>query len=204
MSKPESHYWGEEIKRTLNEMKDLCGKKKDHFGCISKPLLDIPLENVRIDELHLLLRITGRLVCGMYLDKSHKTLLASYSYLYFPYHLDVLERNLILNTIKWDLQDDKNKKPKEPKGKHLNDLVKAINECGIPFTVWSKLDGNGKKTNNYDWRSLVGKEKKHLLHNLPERFNEVLHPETSETIKHIWQVYFKNLYLYNSNLVRAF
>ena len=31
MSKLESHYWGEEIKRTLNEMKDLCGKKKRLF-----------------------------------------------------------------------------------------------------------------------------------------------------------------------------
>ena len=119
-----------------------------------------------------------------------KHLLASYSYCYFLYPLDVLERNLILNTIKWDLQDDKNKKPKEPKGKHLNDLAKAISECGIPFTVWSKLDGNWRKTSNYDWQSLVGKEKKHLLHNLPEQFNDVLH---SETIKHIWQVYFKNL-----------
>ena len=70
MSKPESHYWGEEIKRTLNEMKYLCGKKKDQS---SKPLLNIPLENVRIDELHLLLRITGRLVCGIALADSHKT-----------------------------------------------------------------------------------------------------------------------------------
>ena len=73
MSKPESHYWGEKIKRTLTEMKGLCEKKKDHFGCISKPLLGTPLENVRIDKLHLLLRITDRLVCGMYLDESHKT-----------------------------------------------------------------------------------------------------------------------------------
>ncbi len=103
----------------------------------------------------------------------------------------MLERNLIINTIRWDLHDDKNKQTKKPKGEHLKALVKVINECGVPFTVWSKLDGNGKKTNNYDWRSLVGKKKQHLLQHLLERFHEVLHPETCETVKQIWQVYLK-------------
>jgi hypothetical protein len=101
---------------------------------------------------------------------------------------DVLERNLITNIVMWDLRDDKNKKGNEPKGLHLKALVKAINDVGIPFTVWYKLDGRGKKTSSYDWRSLTGKEKKQLLNCLPRKFGEVLDPETCETVKLIWQV----------------
>ena len=105
---------------------------------------------------------------------------------------DVLERNLITNTVMWDLRDDKNKKGNAlPKGLHLKALVKAINDVGISFTVWDKSDGKGKKTSNYDWRSLTGKEKKLLLNRLPEKFNEVLHPDTCETVKQIWQVNIK-------------
>lgn len=60
MSKPETHYWSDEMKKTLDGIKHLC-TVKDNFGCIKPPLLDIPIENVRVDELHLLLRITGTL-----------------------------------------------------------------------------------------------------------------------------------------------
>jgi hypothetical protein len=60
MSKPECYYWSEEMKRTLEDLLNLCMKKKDKFGCINPPLLHIKLDNVRVDELHLLLRITGR------------------------------------------------------------------------------------------------------------------------------------------------
>jgi hypothetical protein len=45
--------------RTLDEMKKMAGKSKDNYGCFHQPLLNIPLQNIRIDELHLLLRITG-------------------------------------------------------------------------------------------------------------------------------------------------
>ena len=55
---------------------------------------------------------------------------------------------------------DKNKKSNQPKGLHTAALVSAINACGIPFDIWHKVNGNGKKTSKYDWRSLVGNEKK--------------------------------------------
>ena len=35
---------------------------KDNFGCTHKPLIDIPLTNVIPDELHLLLRITDKVL----------------------------------------------------------------------------------------------------------------------------------------------
>lgn len=108
------------------------------------------------------------------------------------YCVDVLERNLIVNTIQWDLRDDKNTRASEPKGLHLEALVKVINECGIPFAVWEKPNNNGKKTSTHEWRSLVGLEKKQLLHRLPEQFYEVVQPGTCDTVKRIWQVLYHN------------
>lgn len=67
MSKPEWYYWTEEMKRTLQDLLTLCMKKKDKFGCINPPLLNIKPENVRVDELHLLLRITGKFSCTIQL-----------------------------------------------------------------------------------------------------------------------------------------
>ena len=37
-------------------------------GCKGQPLFNVPLENVLIDELHLLLRITDRLEHGIILE----------------------------------------------------------------------------------------------------------------------------------------
>ena len=74
------------------------------------------------------------------------------------------------------------------KGLHLKALVKAINDCGIPFTVWEKLDNNGKKTSRYDWRSLVGQEKKKLLLSLPHKFKDILKPAIYDTVTQIWKV----------------
>lgn len=59
MSKPEEFYWSDGQARTLEEMKEMAHKTSNNFGCINPPLLNIPLENIRVDELHLLLRITG-------------------------------------------------------------------------------------------------------------------------------------------------
>lgn len=95
--------------------------------------------------------------------------------------------------MRWDLTEDKNKRSNQPKGIHLTALVKAINECGISFAVWPKLDGSGKKTSGYDWRSIVGQEKKQLLQLLPEKFDGVLKPDIGNTVKQIWQVCLKSL-----------
>ena len=52
----------EPLKRTLEEIKRLCHWSKVNYGCINEPLLNIPLTNVIADELHLLLRITDKLL----------------------------------------------------------------------------------------------------------------------------------------------
>ena len=60
-SKPIHHYNEEPMRRTLKEIKTLCSSE-NNFGCIHKPLLNIPLTHVIPDELHLLLRITDKLL----------------------------------------------------------------------------------------------------------------------------------------------
>lgn len=61
MSKPMSFYNEKPHKRTIESIRKLW-KSDENFGCIHEPLLDIPVENVIPDELHLLLRITDRLL----------------------------------------------------------------------------------------------------------------------------------------------
>lgn len=58
-TKPENYYWMDGNRRTLAENKDLTIRSKNNYGCIRSALLKIPIENVRVDELHLLLRVTG-------------------------------------------------------------------------------------------------------------------------------------------------
>ena len=54
-SKDLQFYNEEPNKRTLEKVKRFLQSKSDNFGCIKKPLLDIPLDHVVPDELHLLL-----------------------------------------------------------------------------------------------------------------------------------------------------
>ncbi len=56
MSKP-MDFWEIHNCHTLRDIEDCALKKK--FSCLHKPLLNVKLENVVLDELHLMLRITG-------------------------------------------------------------------------------------------------------------------------------------------------
>lgn len=60
-SKPMDYYNKDPTMRTTEGIKKLC-HEKDNYGCIHEPLLNIPLTHVIPDELHLLLRITDRLL----------------------------------------------------------------------------------------------------------------------------------------------
>ncbi|CAB3995784.1 Hypothetical predicted protein [Paramuricea clavata] len=57
-SKAEDYYHNSKNARTLSTNRSMACKSSSNYGCIKKPLLGIPIENVRVDELHLLLRIT--------------------------------------------------------------------------------------------------------------------------------------------------
>jgi hypothetical protein len=85
MSYNQTYYNAHPLKRTLEEIRNMAGKKKDNYSCQRHPLLDIDLDHVVLDELRLLLRI-----------------------------MDVLIKNLILDAKEWDSRDD-DKKKREPR-----------------------------------------------------------------------------------------
>ena len=57
--------------RTLQKMKDLSSHSYSsctcHLGCMLPPLVNIPLDHIVLDELHLLLRITDVLIRNLIL-----------------------------------------------------------------------------------------------------------------------------------------
>lgn len=59
MSKPKGYYWENNIARSIGNFAEWARQNK--FSCAHPPLLNIPLQNVIVDELHLMLRVTGRI-----------------------------------------------------------------------------------------------------------------------------------------------
>lgn len=68
MSKPEKHYQSDAMRLTLAQVKQYAANGKKEFCCINPPLLNIPLDHIVLDELHLLLRITDILMTNLIED----------------------------------------------------------------------------------------------------------------------------------------
>ena len=96
MSYDLNHYNSPNLRRTLKEMNELAGKKTKNFCSLNIPLLNIDLDHVILDELHLLLRI-----------------------------MDVLIQNLVTEAVQWDQADNWNKR-KDQKNIHLDNLKSTI------------------------------------------------------------------------------
>ena len=114
---------------------------------------------------------------------------------------DRLTENVITEVMERDSKTDFLKKKGEEKGIYLKRLIRVINEVGITFSVWEKSNGDGKGSGVYDWTSLVGSDKKKLLHLLPAQLEskDILFLETKETVIKLWRG-FESLYqLINSN-----
>ncbi|KAK3735181.1 hypothetical protein QZH41_000466 [Actinostola sp. cb2023] len=85
---------------------------------------------------------------------------------------DRLENGIILEAINWDQQDAFYSERQSQNTSHLDALIRSIKSCGVSFSVWDGKDG--KK----EWTSLMGNDKKRLLKLLPEKFPDILKPET--------------------------
>ena len=155
-SKPMNCYNEEPMRHTLEEIKRLCGSK-DNVGCIHDPLLNIPITHVIPDELHLLLRITDKLL-----------------------------QNVIDEALERDAGEVFEKPRGQPKGIFLNRLVKTINGLGISFSIWNKRNADGSESQVKEFTSLLGTQKKKLLNELPSKLNDFLYPDTCATVKKIW------------------
>lgn len=154
------HYNKSPLKRTLQEVITL-GRKKgntEKYSCEHEPLLKVDLDNVILDELHLLLHI-----------------------------MDVLINNLVRETVEWDKKENFNKRKANQNDTHLKNLQTSIRSCGISFQIWEKTNADGKGSGMYDFTSLLGADKKKLLAELPEKQSNCIHPETSQTVIKIWK-----------------
>ena len=128
--------------------------------------MNIELDHVILDELHLLLRL-----------------------------VDVLLNNLLEDVIQWGIRDDINKKKGEKKGVNRERLQAAVRSCGVSFDIWEKTNADGKGSGTYDFTSLLGNDKKQLLRELPSKILNVVQTPTSNTVKKIWQD-FRELYTF--------
>ena len=180
--------------------------KNQKLSCVHKPLLEIPLENVVLDELHLMLRVTGIrkiMNCfGLFLgeikgkhlpSKLGKITLKRWeraNKLYKKFYIctDVLTNNLVEEALVWDKKDNFNKAPSQKTTKHIDSLKAAINNCGVSFNVWEKKKADGKGSGCYDFTSLMGSDKKILLKELPPKLHNVIKPETRDVVIKIWKV----------------
>ena len=65
-SKPERYYTDPEFESVRSIEESWC--LTNSFGCKHLPLINLPLENVIVEELHMLLRITDRLLENLIQD----------------------------------------------------------------------------------------------------------------------------------------
>ena len=98
MTKPDTFYDSSPQKRTIEDLRRCCHLKKGNknFCCINPHLLNILLDHIILDELHLLLRIT-----------------------------DVLTHNVLDEVIEWDDEEAHKKKVSKPAqiGQHLQEAI---------------------------------------------------------------------------------
>ena len=150
----------------FRKLQDLTGNGK---YCNDRPaLLEMELHHIIPDELHLLLRIT-----------------------------DVLIEALISTVLTYDQLEHQQQqmhchhrtrhtvpKFKVLQGAMLQNLITAINSCGVHFHVWEEK----RDDSALSWTSLMGGDKLKLLRKLPDRF-ESCHPsEMVEDVKTLWKV----------------
>ena len=88
---------------------------------INKPLFNIELDHVILDELHLMMRVTDRLT----------------------------ENIMITEVMERDGEADMSKKRGEKKGIYLESLVSTINKIGIPFSIWEKKNADRKGSGSH-------------------------------------------------------
>ena len=126
MSHNLDHYKSAPLQRTIEEVSEMAGKTKNNYCCARQPLIRIDLDHVVIDELHLMLRV-----------------------------VDVLIDNLIEDVLEWDKTDDVTKRRCEERGMHLKTFIETVRSCGVSFSVWQKMNADGKSAGKYECKSLL-------------------------------------------------
>ena len=139
---------------------------KSQCGVSNQPLIEIDLDRVVPDVLHLCLRIT-----------------------------DVLEQNLFLQAVKCDAAKRIAKRCRTGTSENtttgeqssVQQLKHLFRSCGVSFDVWEAKDD--KKIDGLNWTSLSGTEKNKVLENLPNklRCSEIFDADHRTTVADIWE-----------------
>jgi len=100
----DTYYDSSPLRRTLKELQECAQKSKgENYCCVDQPLLNISLDHIILDELHLMVQVT-----------------------------DVLIGNIIEGVMQWD-EKESFLTPTGKKKIHLDKLTQAINSCGYHF-----------------------------------------------------------------------
>lgn len=80
--------------RSLSDIKKCAASDKpaEKFGCLNSPLLNLPLDDIIVDELHLLLRVSDKLIDNLVVraeELDHKAQLHGSG---SPHHISMLEK----------------------------------------------------------------------------------------------------------------
>jgi len=70
---------------------------------------------------------------------------------------------LVTYVIQWDNKENLGKPQSQKSDKHLQALLRVINSCGVSFSVWEKMNGDGKGSGLFDFTSLMGSDKKTVV-----------------------------------------
>ena len=141
----------------LRKLQDLKGDGK--FSSEQLPLLNIELDHIIPDELHLLLRITDVLI------EAAIDTVTQYDQ---HEHAQSGGRHSVLNKLD---------------GAMFQKLITAINSCGVQFKVWEERDSAA-----LNWTSLMGPDKLKLLKKFPDKLN-TCHPEDMiSDLQALWKV----------------
>ena len=99
-----------------------------------------------------------------------------------------LTENLI-KVLERDSKRNFNLAKNDTKNIYRDTLLKAINETGAVFTMWEKMNADGRSSGSFDWTSLIGADKKKVMEGLPNKLEaqDIIFPETKETVVKIWR-----------------
>ena len=61
-----------------------------------------------------------------------------------------------------DKKENLNRAPSARQNTNIQNVIEAINNSSVSFSVWEKRDADGKASGMHDWTSMVGNEKKEL------------------------------------------
>ena len=156
---PKNHWDSHPQRRTKSSLEERCRKRRvDHRkGCVNPPLINIDPEDIIVDELHLMLRVTDRL----------------------------LKKDLFLGCQAQDHAAN-HKKP-GVLGPQVKALVSLIRRCGVGFSAWFRRNANQEFTNTLDFISLNGDEQKKVLRLMPDLLPDILPESYAADVVKLWR-----------------